>query len=105
MKADLSNAVIFTALCKSSGFPAPVFEYQFHPTRKWRFDVAWPEWFLALEWEGLLYGGGGRHQRIQGFTGDCVKYNQAAILGWKVLRYPQNLQDACIDDLTQIFRP
>ena len=39
---------------------------------------------IAVEVEGL---GGGRHQRIAGFTGDCVKYNAAALLGWRVFRY------------------
>ena len=27
-------------------------EYRFHPTRKWRFDYAWPENKIALEVEG-----------------------------------------------------
>lgn len=61
----------------------PVREYLFHPKRKWRFDFAWPAAKLAVEVEG---GVGGRHQRQGGFVGDCVKYAEAAVLGWRVIR-------------------
>jgi very-short-patch-repair endonuclease len=62
----------------------PEREYRFHPTRKWRFDFAFPDRKLAIEIEG---GNGGRHQRMGGFTADCEKYNAASLLGWRVLRY------------------
>ena len=60
-------------------------EYRFHPDRKWRFDLAWPDCRLAVEIEGLTRGGG-RHQRPRGYTHDCEKYREAAKLGWRVLR-------------------
>jgi very-short-patch-repair endonuclease len=65
--------------------PQPVTEYRFHPTRKWRFDYAWPEKSLALE----VDGGGfvqGRHSRGLGIQRDCEKMNEAAVHGWRVLR-------------------
>jgi very-short-patch-repair endonuclease len=67
---------------------APVFEreYQFHPTRKWRFDFAWPDALLAVECEGGTWTGG-RHTTGSGFEADCEKYNEAALRGWTVLRY------------------
>lgn len=69
--------------------PKPEPEYVFHPTRKWRFDRAWPEFRLAVEIEGLMppWLQAGRHQRSGGYTGDCEKYNEATLLGWKVLRF------------------
>ena len=61
-------------------------EYKFHPTRRWRFDYAIPEMKVAVEYEGIL-SSKARHTSVTGFTNDCEKYNQAALLGWKVLRY------------------
>lgn len=61
-------------------------EHRFHPPRRWRFDFAWPEIYLAVEVEGITYEGG-RHQRVQGYEDDCEKYNRAQMLGWRVLRY------------------
>ena len=61
-------------------------EYKFHPTRKWKFDFAWPEMMLAVEVEGGTGKNKGRHVRTLGFRGDCEKYNAAAVLGWLVLR-------------------
>jgi very-short-patch-repair endonuclease len=61
-------------------------EYRFHPTRKWRFDFAWPENKRAMEVEGGVWTGG-RHTRGSGFLKDCEKYNAAASLGWRVFRF------------------
>lgn len=63
--------------------PAGVCEHKFHPTRRWRFDFAWPNEKLAVEIEGR-----GRHQTFIGFRNDCEKYNAALLLGWRVLRFP-----------------
>lgn len=60
-------------------------EYQFHPTRLWRFDYAWPLEKFAVEIEGGVWSGG-RHTRGKGFIEDCIKYNEAVLLGWRVIR-------------------
>ena len=65
-------------------------EFKFHPKRKWRFDFAWPKLMIALEVEGGTHSGG-RHVRGNGFDNDCEKYNEAAILGWTVLRVTSNM--------------
>lgn len=67
--------------------PSPEREFKFHPSRKWRFDMAWPHQKVAVEIEGVLPGGG-RHQQIQGFVGDAEKYEAALVLGWCVYRIP-----------------
>jgi very-short-patch-repair endonuclease len=70
------------------GLPPPEREYRFHPTRRWRFDRAWPEFKLAVEIEGVIGAGrGGRHQRPVGMARDAEKYNAAQLAGWTVLRF------------------
>jgi very-short-patch-repair endonuclease len=70
----------FALHCRADGL-TPEREYAFHPTRKWRFDFAWPDIKLAVEVEGK------RHLTYAGFIEDCAKYNTATIMGWRVLRY------------------
>lgn len=65
--------------------PEPVREHKFHPVRRWRMDFAWIKEKIALEIEGGTWAGG-RHLHPLGFEKDCEKYNEAALLGWKVLR-------------------
>jgi hypothetical protein len=69
-----------------SNFPIPKLEWRFHPTRKWRFDYAWPSRKVALELEGGIWIRG-RHNRAAGFLADMEKYNHAASLNWLVLRF------------------
>jgi len=79
----------------------PIREYSFHPTRKWRFDFAWPSEMLAVEIEGR-----GRHQSFGGFEADCSKYNSATKLGWRVVRYTPSmvLRGDAINDVMEILR-
>lgn len=71
---------------RTVGLPEPVREHRFHPVRQWRFDLAFPERMVAVEVDGAVYAQG-RHTRGKGFEDDCVKMNQAAVLGWRVFRY------------------
>ncbi len=61
-------------------------EFQFLTNRKFRFDWAFPEHWLAIEYEGLI-SNKSRHTTIKGFSKDCEKYNLAQLEGWTVLRY------------------
>lgn len=71
----------------SAGLPAPVQEHRFHATRRWRFDLAWPDRMIAVEVDGGVWSGG-RHTRGAGFVGDCEKANEATAMGWRVFRFP-----------------
>ena len=75
----------FTTLCRSALQVECLKEFKFHPTRKWRFDYAIPQYKIALEVEGGVYSGG-RHVRPNGFLGDMEKYNTATLMGWRVFR-------------------
>ena len=80
----LEQALLFQI--KAMGLTLPEKEYQFHETRRWRFDFAYPEQQLAVEVEGGTWAGG-RHTRGSGYEKDCEKYNEAALRGWSVLRF------------------
>ena len=83
-KSEASQTLLYHI--KGLGLPMPEQEVRFHKTRKWRFDFAWPSSFVAVEIEGGVFSGG-RHTQGKGFTEDCVKYNEAQFLGWKVYRF------------------
>lgn len=80
-------------------------EHKFHPSRKWRFDFAHLATKTAIEIEGGTWNGG-RHTRGSGYSKDCEKYNEAAKLGWCVLRYTADkINSRCVfevlDAITQ----
>lgn len=62
-----------------------VTEHRFHPTRRFRFDCAYPSRKLAVEIDGGSWVGG-RHTTGTGFTRDLEKLNEAICLGWRVIR-------------------
>jgi len=80
----------------------PEREYKFHPKRKWRFDFALPDRMVAIEIEGGVWSGG-RHTRGSGYIKDLEKYNQAALMGWAILRFTsdQVISGEAIDTVLQ----
>ena len=85
----------------ASMLPEPEAEYRFAAPRRWRFDLAWPALRLALEVEGGTWVSG-RHTRGAGFEKDCEKYNEAALLGWTVLRVtPGMIEDGRAVELVE----
>ena len=69
----------------------PEQQYRFHPTRRWRFDYAFPSVKLAVEVDGGQWSPrGGRHNT----DGDREKLNAAAVLGWRILRYSGTMLNA-----------
>lgn len=71
--------------CRMVRLPTPVTEYRFHPTRMWRFDLAFIDRRFAIE----IDGGGfvqGRHSRGLGIEQDAEKYAEATLRGWRVFR-------------------
>ncbi len=77
--------------------PLWVLEYKFHPTRKWRSDIAFigAQYRVLVEVHGGIFrvpntrpcpvcGGqaSGRHTRGKGLEGDAAKLNEALLLGY-----------------------
>jgi hypothetical protein len=54
--------------------------------RQFRFDIAFPEHKIAIEYNGGTYSRG-RHNRPMGHIRDCTKTNMATLDGWRVLSY------------------
>lgn len=88
-----ADALAGKAALALTGLPPFTTEYLFHPTRKWRFDYAWPEAKVAMELHGGVYSKG-RHTRGKGFTEDRVKMNEAQLLGWRVIEVtPEHIKN------------
>lgn len=76
---------VFYEMLRQEAIVGPVPEFRFHPTRKWRFDLAFPASMVAVEVEGGIYTRG-RHVRPTGYLKDLEKYSEAAALGWRLIR-------------------
>jgi very-short-patch-repair endonuclease len=78
-------------------------EFKFHPTRKWRFDVAIPQARLAFEIDGGVWARG-RHTRGKGFVGDMEKLNAAQAMGWRVFRFtPQQVLNGTVKQFCEEY--
>ncbi len=94
----------FELQIRAHRLPEPTRELRFASAegRGWRFDFAWEPYRVAVELEGLVavrmrdgsVFAGGRHATFEGFRRDTEKYAVAAILGWYVLRFEQQMVKA-----------
>lgn len=88
IKRGIDRARQQAALLAEQTRPAKIphaFEYRFHPTRLWAFDIAWPSRRVAVEIQGGAWLKRGGHTSGAGMTRDCEKFSNAAALGWRVL--------------------
>jgi hypothetical protein len=76
---------IVAAFFRDAGLPEPEFEWRFHPTRKWRWDICWPGYKVSLEVDGGIWIRGG-HNRGAQMKKDWEKSNTAQLLGWRVFK-------------------
>ena len=86
---------------KEMKLPYCVEEFSFCEGRKFRFDFAWPDYRIALEVEGSVWTQG-RHTRGSGFVKDMEKYNEAACLGWRIIRCTPD--QVCMMDTVNLIR-
>ena len=88
------------------GLPAGEIEFRFAPPRRWRFDLAWPDLKVAVEQEGGVWIQG-RHSRGAGMVADMSKYNEAALLGYRVFRFtPQQIKSGeAYQFMLRVFTP
>lgn len=88
--SDLERSFLYFWRVLASDLIEPEREYRFCLERKFRFDFAWIGQKVAVEIEGGTHRNG-RHNRAAGYEADCIKYNLATALGWRVLRYTGNM--------------
>lgn len=73
---------------------APTFEYTFHYSRKWRFDLAYgvqEAQSVAFEIQGGVWLPKGGHNTGRGLDKDCEKLLAAALAGWIVVPVTYNM--------------
>ena len=106
MKASKLPDMVLLALADKLGITLTP-EYRFAPPRRWRFDYYSEQHRLALEIEGGLWIRG-RHARPAGIQGDITKYNEACLMGIRVLRFSTDdlvkRPDYCEDALKRALR-
>lgn len=84
------------AQMRMTKLPEPVREFRFHHTRRWRFDLAYPDRMIAIECEGLVPPNDdadrtSRHTTNRGYEQDCEKYDAAVLAGWRLLRFTPSM--------------
>lgn len=84
--------------CNSNGLVL-MEEYRFDEKRQWRFDWAIESLKVAIEFEGGVFQENSGHKTAKHYTKDTNKYNRAAQLGWKVLRFTAVNYKSLIDEL------
>lgn len=101
MKAMKYNKGIVGAFYRDQGLPDPIFEYRFHDTRKWKFDICfWPN-RVAIEVQGGLFVQG-RHTRGAALLKEYEKLNEAAKMGWRII-YLQP-KDLCLTETVKLIK-
>lgn len=90
LRAKAGTPAALAAMCRAGGLPEPDLEWRLYPDdvlpgrRKrvpFRFDAAWPAYWLAVEVQGGAFIRGG-HTRGAGFRRDQEKLCEAVAQGW-----------------------
>jgi very-short-patch-repair endonuclease len=84
--------------CKGKGVVL-LEEYRFDENKRWRFDWAIESLKVAVEFEGGVFQQNSGHKTAKHYTKDTNKYNRAAQLGWKVLRFTAVNYESLIEEL------
>jgi very-short-patch-repair endonuclease len=89
LEEDLLKAI------REAGLPEPEREFLFAKPigRKWRADYCYPEQMLLIEAEGGTWSKKkkSRHTTGSGFQNDSIKYGEAAVLGYRLLRFTSTM--------------
>ena len=82
--SDSHLEAAFLLACRVEGLPEPEREFCFAVPRRFRADFRFGNVLVEIEGGEWVHG---RHTRGRGFTADCIKYNLAALAGFRLLRF------------------
>lgn len=86
----MAAEIVLEVDLRALGVPEALYEYKFHDTRKWRFDMAWPDKKLAVEINGGTWAYKPSHTG-KGQVRDYEKGNAATLMGWRVLWFTTSM--------------
>lgn len=78
----------FLTQLELAGLELPVLEFMFaKPDRKWRFDFAYLDLKIAIEYQGGVFFQGTHtgHTSTKGITKDFEKFTEASLRGWLLI--------------------
>jgi very-short-patch-repair endonuclease len=73
--------------------------------RRHKFDFAWVAQKIVVEIEGGTRANG-RHNRHEGYTKDCEKYNLATREGWQIYRFTSEMVNdgSAVNFMCEVFQ-
>jgi very-short-patch-repair endonuclease len=90
MTSTLESTFDYLLRVLAPDLPEPETEYRIIPSRKWRWDCAWPVEQVAIELQGGLWTYGA-HTRPAGVQRDMEKHNAATCAGWRLLYFSTDM--------------
>jgi hypothetical protein len=92
---------IVAAYFLECGLPKPDFELTYIPGRKFRLDIAWPEYKIGIEVQGGIFLKAA-HSTGTGIKRDMEKRNLGILHGWRVLEVEP--KDLCTLDFVNVVK-
>lgn len=92
---------IVSAYYVEMGLPKPVFEHDYIPGRKFRLDIAWPDYKVGVEVQGGLWLKAA-HSTGTGIKRDMEKRNLGILNGWRVLECEP--KDVCTLEMAKALK-
>lgn len=78
---------------RAYGLPEPARQFKAVPTRRWKWDFAWPQYRVLVEVQGAVWQQG-RHTRGHGYGKDREKSATAQLLGFLALEFTSDQVDS-----------
>lgn len=75
----------FLQQLKLRGFPIPEAEVMFAKPRRWRWDFAYTDRKIAIEYQGGIFYSKQGHNSIKGLRRDYEKFTEGSLRGWVII--------------------